>query len=447
MRKWLIENHYATVEELDAIEAEEKAAVFAEKQAAWEDHFGPVRDLARDVAGKCTELLADIPDGADEQKNVASQTIALLKEGIEHPPGSRHVFKHEMSLGDICRAVRSLLVDTIETGRRGSTAWRELRDILARTETEGVAKYQEHLYAPQHLSPLNVPEVLPSETSIGVDSQSHIIAAGTACRMKEHPEIVITGQDEAAGGVQQCRLGLRSGHSQMTEVEGHRSPAIVHFVPKDGFGPARVWNSRLDETSIVGEGAGLARRGFRPIICIQFADYLKYGAALIRDLIALVRWVTGGGQDAAVVIDVPAQRLEGTHHASAPFGDWMASFPGMRIAVPRNAVEYVGMQNAALQGRDPVIIASPLPDLFGRMDVPENLKDICMPFGHPAVLKEGTEVTIVTYGVCANYALEAAQEMKKCGVSAEIIDLRKRARYCFWMKIVLPVPPVSSSRK
>ncbi len=219
---------------------------------------------------------------------------------------------------------------------------------------------------------------------------------------EKYPELLVFGEDVGKiGGVNQTYEGLQ-----------------------EKYGDFRIFDTGIREATIVGQGLGLAMRGFRPIAEIQYFDYLLYALQVMSDDIATLQYRTKGGQKAPLIISTRGHRLEGIWHAGSPLSMVINSIRGMYVCVPRDMTQAAGFYNLFLQSDDPALIIEPLNGYRLREPMPSNLAEFKTPVGMPEIMQEGTDVTIVTYGSCVRIALDAAKQLKEFDISCELIDVQ-----------------------
>ncbi|MGZ5255034.1 MAG: alpha-ketoacid dehydrogenase subunit beta, partial [Flavitalea sp.] len=165
-------------------------------------------------------------------------------------------------------------------------------------------------------------------------------------------------------------------------------------------------------------------RGLRPIAEIQYLDYLLYGLQPLSDDAATLHWRTKGRQSCPLIVRTRGHRLEGIWHSGSPMGMIINSLRGMHVCVPRNMVQAMGMYNTLLQGNDPGIVIESLNGYRLKEKLPSNLLDYQVPLGIVEVVKEGTDITVVSYGSTLRIVQEAAQFLEEEGISCEIIDVQ-----------------------
>jgi pyruvate/2-oxoglutarate/acetoin dehydrogenase E1 component len=189
-------------------------------------------------------------------------------------------------------------------------------------------------------------------------------------------------------------------------------------------GRARIFDTGIREQSIMGQGIGMAMRGLRPIAEIQYLDYLLYGLQPLSDDLATLHFRTSGSQSAPMIIRTRGHRLEGIWHSGSPMGMIINSMRGIHICVPRNMVQAAGMYNTLLSGNDPGLIIECLNGYRLKERLPDNLLDFRVPLGVAEVIREGTDVTVVSYGSVLRIIEDAAQILEKLHIRLEVIDVQ-----------------------
>jgi pyruvate/2-oxoglutarate/acetoin dehydrogenase E1 component len=190
------------------------------------------------------------------------------------------------------------------------------------------------------------------------------------------------------------------------------------------YGEHRIFDTGIRETSIIGEGIGLALRGFRPIAEIQYFDYLLYALQILSDDLATTHWRTAGSQCAPVIISTRGHRLEGIWHSGSPLSMVINSIRGIFVCVPRNMTQAAGFYNTLLEGRDPALVIEPLNAYRLKEIMPDNPGDFKIPLGMPEILEEGNDITLVTYGSCVRIAQDAIKQLSDFHIRVELIDVQ-----------------------
>ena len=268
---------------------------------------------------------------------------------------------------------------------------------------EGVERYSSHLYSETEWSALKIREVKPEyEANSQQVPGREILRTNFDYQFGKHPELVMFGEDVGKiGGVNQTTEGLQIK-----------------------YGEHRIFDTGIREATIVGQGIGLAMRGFRPISEIQYFDYLLYALQTLSDDLATLQYRTKGGQKAPMIISTRGHRLEGIWHSGSPLSMVINSVRGIYVLVPRNMTQAAGFYNTMLKSDEPALIIEPLNGYRLREKMPENIGEFTVPVGKAEVLTDGSDVTIVTYGSCVRIAEDAVEQLREFSISCELIDVQ-----------------------
>jgi 2-oxoisovalerate dehydrogenase E1 component len=382
MREWALETAIASAEELDEIEKNAKNTVKEAKKAAWEAFQSPILKLKSEVLALANELLLAFP-----YLNEIKQ-IAELQSNKE--PQRRDVIE----LGrKILRKLRN----------ENHALKNSLRDWLFTNGIESKDQYNSWLYNETERSALKVEGVAPvySETSKLVDGRE-IIRDNFDKILETNPFFLTFGEDSGGiGGVNQTLEGLQKK-----------------------YGEIRISDTGIREATIIGQGIGLAMRGLRPVAEIQYLDYLLYAIQIMSDDLATLQYRTKGGQKAPLIVATRGHRLEGVWHSGSPMGMIINSIRGIHVCVPRNMTQAAGFYNTLLSADDPGLIIEPLNGYRIKEMLPDNLGEYKTELGKIEVLKEGKDLTLVTYGSCCKIASDAVAELEEMGISVELIDIQ-----------------------
>ena len=224
---------------------------------------------------------------------------------------------------------------------------------------------------------------------------------------QKYPLLLTFGEDTGVlGGVNQETKGLQ-----------------------EKFGVHRVFDTGIRETTIIGQGVGLALRGFKPIAEIQYLDYLIYALPSLADDLSTLHYRTCGRQIAPLIIRTRGHQLQGMWHSGSPMSMLLGSMRGFQLCVPRNMTQAAGFYNFLLKGYEPALVIEPLKGYYVREKLPENLGEYTVPLGVPEILAEGSDLTLVTYGWNVTIALEATSILKSMGISVELIDVQTLAPF------------------
>jgi pyruvate/2-oxoglutarate/acetoin dehydrogenase E1 component len=193
---------------------------------------------------------------------------------------------------------------------------------------------------------------------------------------------------------------------------------------QEKYGVERIFDTGIREVTIMGQGIGLAMRGLRPVAEIQYIDYMLYGLQTLSDDAATLHFRTKGLQSCPIIVRTRGHRLEGIWHSGSPMGMLLNALRGFVICVPRNMVQAAGMYNTILQSNDPALMVECLNGYRLKEKLPTNLLEFTVPVGVPEVIKEGEDVTIVSYGSTLRIIMEVVQSLEQSGISCEVIDVQ-----------------------
>lgn len=378
LREFLIDKGFASDEELKTWEKEDRKLVKTLKNEAWAQFQDPIMGIKAELIG-----LLDQISGAQ---------ISDIKQRLQRDPApSRRL---------VLRSAHDAL---LASWGSGSPEIDDLKSWFEQLKKAGDRLFDSHLYSESELSPMNITPIEPTyKEDAEVLSGFEILNKNFDAWLQKDPRVLAFGEDVGhLGDVNQGFAGLQKK-----------------------YGEHRVSDTGIREATIVGQAIGLAMRGLRPIAEIQYLDYFIYGLQGLSDDMATLRYRTAGGQKAPAIIRTRGHRLEGIWHAGSPLGMMIHALRGMHICVPRNMVQATGFYNTLLQGDDPAVVIEVLNGYRLKERVPSNLTEFCIPLGVPEVIRKGEDISIVTYGACCRIAMEAAVQLDKCGISAEIIDVR-----------------------
>ena len=383
-RKYIIDKGYATGEELDLMAKEAKLIAKAAKDSAWKAFTSDIKVSEN----QALELL----DKAIKQSGRSGE-IKKIKQGLTSTINPIRM-DAERAVRKTLRAIRSENIPVKA----------ELQTWIRREENDNHDRYSSMLYSEFDDSALNV-EIIPasySEKSRVVDGREVLQACFDAA-LKRDPRVFAFGEDVGKiGDVNQAFAGLQ-----------------------EKYGDLRVTDTGIREATIIGQGIGTALRGLRPIAEIQYLDYLIYALPTLSDDLATLRYRTKAGQSAPLIIRTRGHRLEGVWHAGSPLGMIIHSLRGIYVLVPRNMTQASGMYNTMLRSGDTALIIECLNGYRLKEKVPDNIGEFTVPLGQPEVIREGEDVTVVTYGSMCRIVLEAAAQLEKsAGISVEVIDVQ-----------------------
>lgn len=382
-KNWILENDYASQDELNDIETQAKEVAKKSRNAAWT----AFRDSLKPEFDSATALLKKV---SAENKNI--KEISVIRELLEKTenPARRDV------TSAIRKTVRALRFEDSPV-KKALIKW--LEDVAP----ENYKRFNSHLLSEYPTSPMNVQGIAPiyKDDSPLVDGRE-IINTFFDNLLETDPRVFALGEDVGKiGDVNQGFAGLQEKHGEL-----------------------RVTDAGIRETTIIGQGIGAAMRGLRPIVEIQYFDYIYYALPTLTDDLASLRYRTVGQQAAPLIVRTRGHRLEGIWHSGSPMSAMLGALRGVHVLVPRNFVQAAGFYNTILKGDDPALIIECLNGYRIKEKLPTNLTDVCVPLGVPETLKEGSDLTIVTYGSMCRIVMEAAAQLEEIGISAEIIDVQ-----------------------
>jgi pyruvate/2-oxoglutarate/acetoin dehydrogenase E1 component/TPP-dependent pyruvate/acetoin dehydrogenase alpha subunit len=380
MKEWILANALAAEDELNEIENEAREEVRRQKNSAWENYLNPIKAQV----SKVTDL---INTAAQQPGNDALSALSKELASIREP---------------LRRDVMRILDNVINLlGDNDAGFW--LKDYYNDLQKENAALFNTYLYNEGERSALKVPEV---KAQFADDAQTlngfEVLNQYFDQLFASNPKTFAFGEDLGyIGDVNQGFSGLQAK-----------------------FGEERIFDTGIRELTIMGQGIGLAMRGLRPIAEIQYLDYLLYGLQPLSDDVSTLHYRTKGQQSCPIIVRTRGHRLEGIWHSGSPMGMVINALRGMHVCVPRNMTQAVGMYNTLLRSNDPGIVVECLNGYRLKERLPANLLDYTVPLGVPEVVKEGADVTIVTYGSTLRVVLEAAQALDKQGISCEVVDVQ-----------------------
>ncbi len=383
MREWLIANNIATKDELRVIEKDIKKQVREGKKAAWSAYNNP-------IIQERNELVSLLQNLANSSANKAFITKLT---------------------NDLIAIIEPIRKDNLSTARKA------LRYVLSETSAEKTQiinwintyidtiqpKYSSHLHSESKLSALHVKEVKPSydDDAKLVDGRL-VIRDNFDALFTNHPEVLIFGED--AGHIGDVNQGL----------EGMQ----------EKYGDLRVSDVGIREATILGQGIGMAMRGLRPIAEIQYLDYILYALQIMSDDLATLHYRTHGRQKAPLIIRTRGHRLEGIWHSGSQMGGVINLVRGIHVLVPRNMTKAAGFYNTLLESDEPALIVECLNGYRLKEKMPNNIGEFRTPLGVVETVKEGSDITLVSYGSTLNIVNQAAKELIEVGINAEVIDIQ-----------------------
>ncbi len=395
MRQWMISENLATAEHLDELEKEDIALVRSWKDEAWQAYLQPILSEIHSVS-QMLSVVAESSQYSEEIHKINHELCSI-----------REPFRK-----DYMSAIhRVLLITRNET----ITAKQQLVDWKITQEKIGAERYSSFLYSESDSSALKVSVIPPKyDSESPLINGSEVMNACFDAALTRDPRVIAFGEDVGKiGDVNQGFAGLQAKH-----------------------GDLRVTDTGIREVTIMGQAIGVAMRGLRPIVEIQYLDYLLYPLQIMSDDLATLQWRTKGGQKAPVIIRTRGHRLEGVWHSGSPMAGIINLIRGIHVCVPRNMTQAAGFYNLLLKADEPALIVEVLNGYRLKEKLPSNVGEFTVPLGVPEILREGTDVTVVTYGATCKIALDAAETLAKTGISVEVIDVQTLLPFDIHGKIV-----------
>lgn len=380
-KEYIISTGIATADTLDQIEAEAKADVKKQKEASWNEFSGEI-------------------------KKEIEEAISLLNAAAEK--SSRKVVIAQLA-EDLSKTINPIRKDVISTVRKALVVMRfdaensknELKAWYQKQQELNFDRYNSHLYSNTDQAVGKVKEIPATydEKSAVVDGRE-ILQAFFDYTLEHDPRFFAFGEDVGKiGDVNQSFAGLQAK-----------------------YGENRITDTGIRECTIIGQGIGTALRGLRPVAEIQYLDYLLYGLQMLSDDLASLLYRTKGGQKAPLIVRTRGHRLEGVWHSGSPMGMILSSLRGMVVCVPRDMTQAAGMYKTLLESDEPALVIECLNGYRLKEKMPSNLGEYSVSLGKPEILREGKDLTLVTYGSMCRIVMEAAEELAEMGISVEVID-------------------------
>ncbi|MFT4660772.1 MAG: 2-oxoisovalerate dehydrogenase E1 component, partial [Patiriisocius sp.] len=383
-KEWIVAFQYqgeniATIEQLDEIHETTKKEVRTAQKDAWKLYQDEVKEENNTLIALIEDLAAGVSRKDDLLaivKDIKSEMAAMIRHGIS---GARTALR--MTIGEDSPAREALKLE------------------LERLQEKNVDRYNDSLYTEDSTSSLNVPQVDPDFTDEMADGRL-ILRDNFDKLFEENPLILTFGEDTGEiGGVNQSMENMQTK-----------------------FGKVRVSDTGIREATIIGQGIGMAMRGLRPIAEIQYLDYIYYGLQILSDDLSTLQYRTKGQQKAPLIVRTRGHRLEGIWHSGSPIGTLINALKGMRFCVPRNMTKAAGFYNTLLSSDDPALVIEPLNGYRLKENVPSNYGEFTEALGYPEIVREGTDVTMLSYGSTFNLCEKALALFDEVGISVELID-------------------------
>ena len=396
-RQWIIENNLATEGELYEIEESCINIVKESKIKAWETYQKPIKNYNLELL----EILNKILKNSNNDVN-----LKIWIEGLKN--------KKEFIYKDLLQIAKKTVRKFQKIDNQDILI---LKNWIKNLNFQLQSKFSSHLYSQTKFRSKNIDTILPKYENAEIVDGRVVIRDNFKSLMKKNKEIILFGEDVGKiGDVNKGAEGLQMD-----------------------FGESRVFDTGIRETTIIGKGIGLALRGFRPIAEIQYIDYVLYCLQTLSDDLSTILYRTVGKQAAPLTIRTRGHRLEGIWHSGSPMGGLLNFMRGINFIVPRNMTKAAGFYNSIMQTDEPAFIIEPLNAYRVKEKMPLNLGEFCYEFGKIEILKEGKDISIISYGSTLNLVIDSIPEFDDLGIDVEIIDIQTLIPFDLGKEILLSV--------
>lgn len=381
MRNWMLESAIITEDDLVFLESEAKKYVRQCQREAWNNLSALIKTEIGHVANLISNLAA-VSAYRDQLEALNAELQACVDPGRK----------------DTTTAARKALRLTVGETSAEKDA---LTNWLEQENEKNTDRYNSKLFSNSPASPLKVP-VVPAQYAADAPMLDgrEVLNACFDANFARDKRVIAFGEDVGAiGDVNQGFAGLQAK-----------------------YGDLRIFDTGIRESAIIGKGMGLAIRGLKPIAEIQYVDYVLYAMTVLSDDLASLSYRTAGGQKAPLIVRTRGHRLEGIWHSGSPLGMILNAMRGLHVCVPRDMTQAAGMYNTLLRGDEPAIIVECLNGYRLKEKLPSNVGDFTVPLGKAEIMREGNDMTVVSYGSTLRIVMEAAAELEKLGVYIEVID-------------------------
>ncbi len=385
MREWMLANGIATSEQLDSLESTAIDFVKQEQKSAWDAFRKEIEEEKLTALNLLNQLSTEVGEPLKVEIERIANNLSSTKEAIRKDIMS--------SVRKVLRLIRGVKSDS-------SVA---LKNWKSKIDEANKDKYSSYLHSSSETRALNInaANAVYSENSPQMNG-FEVLNKVFDSLLENEPRFFAIGEDVGKiGDVNQGFSGLQAK-----------------------YGELRVSDTGIREMTIVGQGLGASMRGLKPMVEIQYLDYLLYALQIMSDDIATLQYRTKGGQKAPLIIRTRGHRLEGIWHSGSPIGMILHAVRGMHVLVPRNMVQAAGMYNLLIQSDEPALVIECLNGYRLKERLPDNYANFTVPLGKVEVLRSGVDLTLVTYGSCCRIALEAAEQLKEVDIDVEIIDVQ-----------------------
>jgi pyruvate/2-oxoglutarate/acetoin dehydrogenase E1 component/TPP-dependent pyruvate/acetoin dehydrogenase alpha subunit len=388
-KEWILEQKIADELDLDRIEEEATQEAKSARDQAWHNFksgFEAERIALKVITESISKQHSPLSNKKWELNELFKASFPNRKDLIR--------FAHALS-----RSIAGIPV----LGELQS----QLNEWISSSEAMGYSLFREECLPGKEEEPTGKVVAATYQSEPKLVTGTDLLNRNFDALFQKYPLLLTFGEDTGVlGGVNQETKGLQ-----------------------EKYGAHRVFDTGIRETTIIGQGIGLALRGFKPIAEIQYLDYLIYALPTLADDLSTLQYRTCGRQIAPLIIRTRGHQLQGMWHSGSPMGMLLGSLRGIHLCVPRNMTQAAGFYNMLLKGLEPALVIEPLKGYYVREKLPDNLAEYSVPLGFPEILLEGSDLTLVTYGWNVTIAKEAATILKSMGISAELIDVQTLAPF------------------
>jgi pyruvate/2-oxoglutarate/acetoin dehydrogenase E1 component/TPP-dependent pyruvate/acetoin dehydrogenase alpha subunit len=397
MGEWMVQTNIATTDVLQQIALEAEQKVKKAQQAAW-------HALVTEIQKPKKKLISLLEAIVLPKTSAPSNPLVPIIEALTTSASNR-----QLDATQAASRARYALRNVPYANKKAILAW------WHEDQRTAAKKFHSHLYSTSSKSALLVKGIPPtySKQPQQVDGREILCSCFKALFARDG-RIFAIGQDLGKiGDVNQGFAGMQ-----------------------ERFGPLRVTDTGIRECTMIGQGIGAAMRGLKPIVEIQYLDYLPYALQILSDDLASLRYRTSGGQQAPMLIRTRGHRLEGIWHSGSYISSILHAIRGMYLLVPRNMTQAAGFYNTMMQSDDPALLIECLNGYRMKEYMPDNVSEITIPLGIPEVLRTGNDATIVTYGSMCRVVYEASERLSELGIECEIIDVQTLLPFDLEQRIV-----------
>ena len=388
-KEWILAQRLADEETLERIEEEASQEARSARDQAWNNFksgFEAERAALKEIIESISRQYTPLANKKWELNELFKASYPNRKDLIRFA----HAFSRSIS------GIKEI-----------SESHHQLNEWISMSEATGHRLFREEPFPGKEEEPTGemIAATYPSDPKLltGTD----LLNRNFDALFQKYPLLLTFGEDTGVlGGVNQETKGLQ-----------------------EKYGAHRVFDTGIRETTIIGQGIGLALRGFKPIAEIQYLDYLIYALPTLADDLSTLQYRTRGRQIAPLIIRTRGHQLQGMWHSGSPMSMLLGSMRGIHLCVPRNMTQAAGFYNMLLKGLEPALVIEPLKGYYVRERLPDNIGEYCIPLGVPEIITEGTDLTLVTYGWNVTIAMEAATILKSTGISVELIDIQTLAPF------------------